>query len=131
MKGIITLILEILSCKIIRISYSLHKTKESTYNFLSTLKAQLSSHCASHIGSLQARRYQPDTWYVCRRVFNAWSKSTTYTSLCLQFKWLQNMKKYFKLHLNNYFNFHVCLSFRPSVRPPLSVRKLTSIPAVV
>ena len=42
-------------------------------------------------------------------------------------------------HLNNYFNFHVRLSFRlrppsvlrpSSVRPP-SVRKLTSIPAVV
>ena len=32
-------------------------------------------------------------------------------------------------HLNNYFNFHVCLSFRASVRP--SVRKLTSIPASV
>ena len=38
---------------------------------------------------------------------------------------LQNMS-----HLNNYFDFHVCLSFhRPSVR--LCVRKLTSIPAVV
>ena len=34
-------------------------------------------------------------------------------------------------HLNNYFDFHVCLSFRPfSVLRPC-VRKLTSIPAVV
>ena len=33
-------------------------------------------------------------------------------------------------NLNNYFNFHVCLSFlRPSVRA--SVRKLAPIPAVV
>ena len=40
---------------------------------------------------------------------------------------IQNLRA--ALHLNNYFNFHVCLSFclRPSVRP--SVRKLTSIPA--
>ena len=32
-------------------------------------------------------------------------------------------------HLNNYFDFHVCLSIRPSVIP--SVRKLTPISAVV
>ena len=42
-----------------------------------------------------------------------------------------------KLHLNNYFDFHVCLSFRPSmylsVRSSVhpSVRKLALIPAVV
>ena len=42
-----------------------------------------------------------------------------------------------KNYLNNYFDFHVCLSFRPSVRPSGSVRavpsakKLTSIPASV
>ena len=40
-------------------------------------------------------------------------------------------------HLNNYFDFQVCLSIRPSVHPwfcPFvvpSVRKLTSIPAVL
>ena len=35
-------------------------------------------------------------------------------------------------NLNNYFNFHVCLSFRPlSVHRPPSVRKLTLIPADV
>ena len=34
-------------------------------------------------------------------------------------------------NLNNYFNFHVRLSFRPSVLRPPSVRKLASIPAVV
>ena len=36
-------------------------------------------------------------------------------------------------HLNNYFDFHVCLSFRPSVRPSVraSVRRIAQIPAVV
>ena len=36
---------------------------------------------------------------------------------------------YLLLNLNNYFN--VCLSIRPSVRPFLSVQKLTSIPAAL
>ena len=37
------------------------------------------------------------------------------------------------MHLNNYFNFHICLSFRPSVCPSMRacVRKLAPIPAVV
>ena len=36
-------------------------------------------------------------------------------------------------NLNNYFDFHVCLSFHASVRPSVRpcVQKLTSIPAVV
>ena len=36
------------------------------------------------------------------------------------------------MNLNNYFDFHVCLSFRrrPSVRRPC-VRKITQIPAIV
>ena len=34
-------------------------------------------------------------------------------------------------NLNNYFNFHVCLSIRPSVPSVPSVRKLTSIPTRV
>ena len=42
---------------------------------------------------------------------------------------------YFKagMYLNNYVDFHVCLSFRPCVRASVCpcVRKLTSIPAEV
>ena len=36
-------------------------------------------------------------------------------------------------HLNNYFDFHVCLSFRASVRPSVRacVWKITQIPAIL
>ena len=36
----------------------------------------------------------------------------------------------FQVNLNNYFNFHVCLSFRPSLCPCMCVRKLTPVSAV-
>ena len=36
-----------------------------------------------------------------------------------------------KFHLNNYFNFHFCLSIRHSVSVLLSIRKLTPIPVVL
>ena len=43
---------------------------------------------------------------------------------------LDDPQEFFEQHLNNYFDFHVCLSIRPSVRVPC-VRNLTPLPAVL
>ena len=48
---------------------------------------------------------------------------------CLLKKWALIFLSFWSSHLNNYFNFHICLSFRPSICA--SVHKLVPILAVV